>query len=71
MTIIVFNLLSDRWENCLFYHFVFAERLLISCYFINIYIIMLTVIFLVILNLSDLYIVYGPLTKVHCLNYLE
>ena len=60
---------AERWYNWISYHFVFAERLLISCYFINIYIIMLTVIFLVILNLSDLHIVYGPLTKVHCLNY--
>ena len=57
--------------NVSFYHFVFAERLLISCYFIIICIIMLTVIFLVILNLSDLYIVYGRLAMVHCLNYLE
>ena len=64
--ILIYHILKDA-----FYHFVFAERLLISCYFINIYIIMLTVIFLVILNLSDLYIAYGPLTKVHCSNYLE
>ena len=62
---------AERCIKLYIYHFVFAERLLISCYFINIYIIMLTVIFLVILNLSDLYIVYGPLTKVHCLNYLD
>ena len=64
--ILIYHILKDA-----FYHFVFAERILISCYFINIYIIMLTVIFLVILNLSDLYIAYGPLTKVHCSNYLE
>ena len=62
---------AERCIKLSFYHFAFAERLLISCYFIIIYIIMLTVIFLVILNLSDFYIVYGPLAKVHCLNYLE
>ena len=46
--------------------FVFAERFLISCYFTNIYIIMLAVIFLLILKVSVSYIVYGPLTTVHC-----
>ena len=57
--------------NFLSYHFVFGERLLISCYFINIYIIMLTVIFPVILDLLVLHIIYGPLTTGHCLNYLQ
>ena len=63
---------AERCIQLSIYHFVFAESFLISCYFQNIYIILLTVIFFfVILNLSDLYIVYDPLTKVNCLNYLE